>query len=209
MGNIVKNRLFVPKNVVITCSSSGKLTASLVSYWLEKCLLPSMNKTCLLLSDSWSAQNDKKIYESSKINGKYVERIQIPQHTTSDIQSLDKYYNRQMKNFLKRLYNHVALDRIPINLYERNNIIKLVSLVHNQLIAPVFNKMIRYAWLACGSTKDDRSPFENVNDVCFPHETTHAKCEVHHCQDFVFITCAHYLKKYCFQHFFVAYHYHD
>ena len=110
----------------------------------------------------------------------------------------------QMKNFIKRLYNHVVLDEIPINLYERNNIIKLVSLVHNQLIAPVFNKMIRFARIAC---EDDPSPFENANDIYFPHETTHAKCEVHHCQNFVFITCAHCLKKYCFRHFSVAYHY--
>ncbi|CAF3032526.1 unnamed protein product [Rotaria sp. Silwood2] len=209
MGDIVKSRLFVPKNVVITCSSSGKLTSSLVSYWLDKCLLPSIGKKSLLLSDSWSGQNDKKIYESSKTKGKCVERIQIPQHTTADIQPLDKYYNRQMKNFIKRLYNHVSLDEIPINLYERNNIIKLVSLVHNQLSAPVFNKMIRYAWFACGYTKDDPSPFENINDVCFPHETTHVECEVHRCQDSVFLTCAHCSKKYCFEHFFVDYHYHE
>jgi hypothetical protein len=32
MGDIVKRHLFEPKNVVITCSTSGKLTTSLVKY---------------------------------------------------------------------------------------------------------------------------------------------------------------------------------
>ena len=36
MGEIVKKNLFRPTNVVITCSSSGKLTSSLVTYWKEK-----------------------------------------------------------------------------------------------------------------------------------------------------------------------------
>ena len=44
MGNIVKRNLFEPKNVVITCSSSGKLTSSLVKYWRDKVLVPSIGK---------------------------------------------------------------------------------------------------------------------------------------------------------------------
>jgi hypothetical protein len=52
MGETVKKNLFKPANVVITCSSSGKLTTSLVSYWRDNCLLASIGKKCLLLSDS-------------------------------------------------------------------------------------------------------------------------------------------------------------
>ena len=54
MDDIVKRNLFEPKNVVITCSSSGKLTSSLVKYWRDKVLVPSIGKKTLLLSDSWS-----------------------------------------------------------------------------------------------------------------------------------------------------------
>jgi len=117
MGEIVKSRLFQPKNVVITCSSSGKLTSSLVVYWRNHCLVPFIENKALLLSDSWSGQNNKKLYDDIESVGNHVKRIQIPQHTTSDIQPLDKYYNRQMKNFLKRLYNRVALDQLDISLY--------------------------------------------------------------------------------------------
>jgi hypothetical protein len=98
MGEIVKSRLFEPKNVVITCSSSGQLTSSLVAYWCDHHFVPFIGSRTLLLSDSWPGQNDKKLYDDIKSARKYVKYIQIPQHTTSDIQPLDKYYNRQIKN---------------------------------------------------------------------------------------------------------------
>ncbi|CAF4180350.1 unnamed protein product, partial [Rotaria sordida] len=77
-------------------------------------------------------------------------------------------------------WNYKTLSRKITNIITKKEISnwnELVSLVHNQLSAPVFNKMICYAWFACGYTKDDPSPFENINDVCFPYETTHVKCE--------------------------------
>ena len=52
MGDIVKRRLFQAKNVVITYSSLGKLTNSLVKYWRDKVLVPSNSRKTLLLSDS-------------------------------------------------------------------------------------------------------------------------------------------------------------
>ena len=69
----------------------------------------------------------------------------MPSKTTPDIRPLDKYFNRQMKNLAKRLHNRAALDQLNAILHERNNIVKLVSLTHNQLSAPVFEKMILYS----------------------------------------------------------------
>ena len=51
-----------------------------------------------------------------------------------------------MKNLAKRLYNRVALDQLNVILHEQNTPIKLVSLIHNQLSAPVFENMILYSW---------------------------------------------------------------
>ena len=178
-------------------------------YWRNHCLVPFIENKALLLSDSWSGQNNKKLYDDIESVGNHVKRIQIPQHTTSDIQPLDKYYNRQMKNFLKRLYNRVALDQLDISLYERNNIIKLVSLLHNQLGAPAFKNMILYSWYASGYLITDPSPFHNVNEVCFPHITSNELCEVHKCLESIFITCSWCSKTFCLQHFFVGYHFHE
>jgi hypothetical protein len=206
MGERVKKNLFQPSNVVITCSKSGKLTSSLVRYWCEKCLAPAVDKKCLLLSDSYSGQNDPKIYQN--IPSKSIQRIMIPKNTTCDIQPLDRYFNRQMKIFIKRLYHHVALEQIDINLWERNNIIKLISLVHNQLSSPTFNKMIQYSWYCSGYSKVNPSPFQNVLEVCFPRTASIEQCGKKTCIETSFITCAICSKKLCFDHFFVEYHFH-
>ena len=209
MGDTVKKNLFEPTNVVITCSTSGKLTSSLVLYWRDHCLAPSIDHNSLLLSDSWSAQNDNKIYSDLKSIGKDVKRIMIPQHTTPDIQPLDKFFNRQMKFFIKKLYNRVALDEMEVDLWQRNNIIKLISLVHNQLSAPVFRQMIRYSWFASGYTQQNPSLFSNVSETCFPSLSCYETCTHHKCTETSFITCAVCAKKLCFEHFYVDYHFHS
>lgn len=206
MGEAVKKCLFQPDNVIITCSKSGKLTSSLVRYWCENCLIPSIDEKCLLLSDSYSGQNDPKIYEN--IRTKSVQRIMIPKNTTCDIQPLDRYFNRQIKILIKRVYHHVALEQIDINLWERNNIIKLMSLIHNQLSSSIFKKMIRYSWFCSGYTNDDPSPFQNVLQICFPRSTLVDQCEEQNCIETAFINCAICSKKVCFEHFFVKYHFH-
>ncbi len=208
MDEIVKKNLFRPTNMVITCSSSGKLTSSLVTYWKENCLFPYISNKCLLLSNSWSGQTDPKHYHKKNCNGKDIFRLEIPRKTTSDLQPLDCFYNRQMKNFIEKLYNRVALDEIDIHLYERNNIIKLTSLVHDQLSAPVFRPMIKYSWFVAGLLKQNPSPFLTVNEVCFPPISGHEQCQSSGCEESVMVNCAHCSKKLCFEQFFISYHFH-
>jgi hypothetical protein len=112
--NSLKKRLFQPSHVIIICSKSDKLIFSLVRYWRDKYLILSVDKRCRLLSDSYLGQNDLKNYKDVK--SKSVERILIPRHSTSGIQLLDRYFDRQMKIFIGRLYHHVALEQLGINL---------------------------------------------------------------------------------------------
>ena len=37
----IKKNLFHAQTVVVTCSESGKLTSSLVTYWRDHCLIPN------------------------------------------------------------------------------------------------------------------------------------------------------------------------
>ena len=60
----------------------------------------------------------------------------IPKGTTGKIQLLDVYGFRIWKNFTKRFSDTVLLLESNINLDERNNILKLQSLIHNQLSSP-------------------------------------------------------------------------
>ena len=72
MGEQVKRHLFQPKNVVITCSASGKLTTSSVEYWRDNCFLPLVGAKCLLLSHSYPGQDRKELHQPENCGGKNV-----------------------------------------------------------------------------------------------------------------------------------------
>ena len=143
----------------MTCSSSGKLTGSLVDHVLR----PFAPSKCLLISDYWPGQRDLKIYSAVQ----RCKKLEIPAHTTPHIQPVDVYFNRQWKVLARRIFDHVQLDDIAINLSERNNIIQLNSLIHNQLSSAQFVPMMKYAWFASGYIDQDPGSFKSVNEVCF------------------------------------------
>ena len=204
MSDNIKAHLFKADNVVCTCSASGKLTTSLVEYWrdtvLAQCLLK--NSKYLLLSDSWSTQGAKSLYERLK----NLERLEIPPKTTSLIQPLDVYFNRQWKAIARKAYDRVRLDEINVNLSERNNIIRLQSLIHNQMSSPIFVPMIKYAWYASDYSRENPSPFQNVEEVCFSFDCEN--CSEQSCGQSPFITCSQCQKDLCFDHFFLSDHIH-
>ena len=150
----------------------------------------------------------RRTLSTGKLRWLKVTRLQISQNTTDELQPPDCYFNRQIKNFLKACYHLVALGELDIHLHERNNTIRLVSLMHNQLSADVFTPMIKYAWFSSGLISDDPSPFVSVDQLCFASSRTHIQCEEKDCDESVFITCARCSKKLCFQHFFINYHSH-
>ena len=115
---------------------------------------------------------------------------EIPAHTTSRIQPLNVYFNRQWKVFARRIFDHVQFDDIAINLSERNNIIQLNSLIHNRTYDQV---CIRVYWSGCKS----------VNEVCLnigadvcQHSSYHSLCFIQcsHCQKLLFFEGYHYHK---------------
>ncbi|CAF1080655.1 unnamed protein product [Adineta ricciae] len=183
----IRSHLFKTSNVIVTCSSSGKLTTSLVEYWRDQVLLPSIGqrKQFLLISDCWGGQTyGKGLYDH--IPG--CTRLEIPRSTTSQIQPLDVFFNRQMKVIPRRIYDRVMLDELDINMSDRNNIIRLTSLNHNQLLSERFRRMIQYAWYASGYTDTHPGPFETVADVCFSLDV--ATCVVPTCDAGPFICCS-------------------
>ncbi|CAF1517005.1 unnamed protein product [Didymodactylos carnosus] len=67
-----------------------------------------------------------------------------------------------MKVIPRRIYDRVMLDELDINMGERNNIIRLTSLNHNQLSSESFRRMIQYTWYASGYTDAHPGPFKTV-----------------------------------------------
>ena len=205
MSDNIKAHLYKTDNVVVICSASGKLTTSLVEYWRDHVLLPSisLSSRSLLLSDSWSEQSDAKgIYKRMK--GLY--RLEIPPKTTPKIQPLDVFFNRQYKVIAHRVYDRVILDDINIHLAEQNNVIRFHSLIHNQLSAPIFVPMIRYAWFKSGYVDANPGQFQIVVDVCFKFHQGH--CDMEGCDSFSFIRCSYCDKILCFNQFFINFHSH-
>src|SRR5699024_9413504 len=87
----------------------------------------------------------------------------------------------------------------------REDVIKIHSLVHHQLSAPVFSSaMIKYAWFASG-LDNDRKVFQNVKQVCFPLEAVKNKCM--QCKNTnSFIRCSKCNLFLCFPCFYDKYH---
>jgi hypothetical protein len=204
MSENIRSHLFKASNVVIICSSSGKLTTSLVEHWRDHVLLPSLEKhqKFLLISDCWGGQTYGKGFYHH-IPG--CTRLEIPKKTTDQNQPLDVFFNRSMKVIPRRLYDRVLLDELDINMSERNNIIRLMSLTHNQLSAKVFRPMIQYTWYASGYTDNHPKSFKTVGEVCFSFDTI--ICAAPSCDAAPFICCSWCDKPLCFNHFFLNYHF--
>ena len=85
MSDRIKKNLFHAQNVVVTCSESGKLTLSLVTYWHDHYLIPNLSSKTLLLVDSFPSHANPDVYKRLK---DFSFRV-IPPKITSKIQPLD------------------------------------------------------------------------------------------------------------------------
>lgn len=206
LGPRVSQSLYRANNIHVTCSKSGKLTKTHIQYWAKNVLCPSVSKDCLLLLDSWSGQTDPSIYEQIFDKNITCKQMQIPPKTTGDIQPLDRYFFRQWKYLKQKIYDRVAIDEMNVEICSRNCILKIQSLIHNQLSAQRFSNLIKYAWYSSGYTTNTPGHFENVKDVCFSFADD--LCSEPACNESSFISCSHCGSIICFKHFFVNDHKH-
>lgn len=106
---------------------------------------------------------------------------------------------------MKHFSDNVVLMDYDLNLHLRNNIIKLQSLVHNQLSSPRYVNLFRYSWFKSGYNELRPDNFENPVDFSF--KTCKAHCDVPGCQNIAVVRCSWCKKSLCFQHFFDDFHY--
>jgi hypothetical protein len=206
-GQRVQQNLFNCPNIVVQCSSSGKMSKELMNLWCNDSLVPSISAKSLLLLDSWSGHSDKDNICSFFSRDKPCLILTIPPKTTSFIQPLDVYFFRQWKLFARRIKERISLDEIDVNLNDRNNIIKMHSLIHNQLSSPSFHGMIKYSWFKSGYITENPGKFQNVIQVCFKFSEQVCYQDCSQCSVGVFIICSWCKFPLCFTHFFENYHY--
>ncbi len=212
-GPIVKQQidqlLETVKNVVVFCSKSGKMSNKLVNQWSSTLALPipeSSDKIdILLLLDSYTAHwnsNFDNSYNRNKIN---IHRRKIPEKCTAEAQPCDSYFIHDLKLFIKRFTERVMLDELDIDIKNRLIIIKLFSLLWDQLNSIKFKNMVKYSWYSSGYL-DHKINFENMREVCFKSDSI--DCDVNECDECFFIKCSHCEKNLCIEHFFNQYHVH-
>ncbi|XP_044583973.1 uncharacterized protein LOC123264637 isoform X2 [Cotesia glomerata] len=130
------------KNVIVTSSKSGKLTTTLYKNFLEKCLMPYVQKNkFLLIIDSWTGQVKPKLYDEIFQDDKKMPTCTfkvIPPKCTPLVQPCDVYFYRQVKNFIKRLQSTAELLDKNYEIHSREDCIKIHSIIHHQLSAPIF-----------------------------------------------------------------------
>ncbi|CAF2838549.1 unnamed protein product, partial [Rotaria sp. Silwood2] len=203
MSDNIKKNLFQAFNVTATCSKSGKLSSSLVKYWIQKVLKPAVgNEKVLLLLDTWGGQTDEQLYSKMK----HLRLEIIPKKTTAMVQPLDITFNRQYKHLVRTVYDHVRLYDIDCNLSQRDNIIKLTSLCYNQMCSKKFTPMHQYSWYNGGYLSKSPGSFQNVEELCFRFQDY--SCNKKQCNNIPLIQCSFCEKVLCFYHFFVLYHVH-
>lgn len=122
------------------------------------------------------------------------------------IQPLDLFFNRQWKVYVKAFHDRALREDNEIALSQRDNIIKLTALIHNQLSAPCYKNMIAYAWHVGGYTDDHPGSFLTVKNIAFSFNEP--SCSFFDCQSGPFIQCSHCQVTLCFNHFFVSFHFH-
>jgi len=137
---------------------------------------------------------------------KTVHIKKIPIGTTGKIQPLDVYGFRVWKNYVRHFSDKVILMDYDIKLHMRNNIIKLQSLIHNQLSSPRYANLIKYSWYKSGYLDVKPGEFENPVDFSFG-QSCKTHCEFEGCSNIAIIRCGWCKKSLCFKHFFEDYHY--
>jgi len=137
---------------------------------------------------------------------KIVNVKKIPTGTTGKIQPLDVYGFRIWKNFVRKFSDNVILMHYDLNLHIRNNIIKLQSLIHNQLSSSRYKDLFKYSWYKSGYINERPDKFGNPVDFSFG-DSCKTHCEIEGCTNIAIVRGGWCKKSLCFKHFYEDYHY--
>ena len=147
---------------------------------------PKVGPTSVLLIDSWTGHCPEVVRQATPA-GKNVIPMIIPKGTAGNVQPLDVYGLRIWKNYVRHFSDSVILLDYDLNLHIRNNIIKLQSLVHNQLSSPRYHSLFKYSWFESGYDAEKLGEFENPVDLSFK-TFSNTLCEISGCQNVVAIS---------------------
>ncbi|OQV11597.1 hypothetical protein BV898_14095 [Hypsibius exemplaris] len=195
-GPQVEKIMFDAPNIHAMASSSGKLTKAHVLSWFEKDYFPFAEKDSTILLDSRSGQKDQEAIDKLIPAGKTLRLLTIPAGATSMIQPCDVYLFRIWKSGVRKFEDRGMLDDLPVIFHQRDNIIELQSIMHNQFCSPRFKPQIQYAFYKAGYHDERPAKFQTMTEYCFDSVSLVEEC--YYCQRFYFMRCGWCTRALCF-----------
>ena len=154
--------------------------------------------------DSWSGHCTEAV-EREKHDDKNIKLFKISKGTTGKITTVGCVWFSYIENFVRHFSDSVIFLDKDISLHVRNNVIKLQSLVHNQLSSPRYVNLFKYSRYKSGYIDNKPNEFVNLMDFSFGGSQVH--CEVPGCKNTTIIKCSWCQKSLCLKHFFEDFHY--
>ena len=211
LSDRVEQQMFNAENLYVTWSRSGKMTYENYRQFLCETVSEMDGARNLLLLDSYGCHKDKRntlkgVLDEQGLDEEKLRVKIIPPGTTSRCQPLDLHFFRMYKHMF-RFLSHKALhffsaSQSKESLQKRDNILKMHSLVYNQFRSPRFTKAHQYGWKMAG-LGSDTGPFQNTTEFCLKSR----KGVCLECEKLSVIKCGWCTELYCFEHFFLSYHY--
>lgn len=194
MSERVRSLMYDSDELFVVCSASGKINKHIMEQWFNEVYLRNVDHNTLLLVDSLTTYKDI-IDRSNEGRAQQCHINVIPPGTTGMVQPADVYFFRQYKSFYRHISDHVLLDNIEFQLFQRDSILKLQAFVHSQFRSPRFRGFLQYAWYKAGLS-DKNVPHDSPMDFCFPKELV--RCD--DCTRIRLLRCAWCKKSLCFDH---------
>lgn len=157
-GPVVKETMYRHRDILITCSSSGKMNKKIMAQWYREVLFKTRAlRNNILLFDSFGIHKDEQLLEQNKPSNYNIRVEFIPPGTTGSIQPLDNDLNRTFKDFIKQLSVHYCKNDPRIEnarpIHVRDTLCLLQVLMFNQCASPRFKGWIQHAFKKCGYTE--------------------------------------------------------
>lgn len=202
-GINVEATMFKHKSIFVVPSTSGKITKEILKIWFENIYYPNSDFNSVLLVDSLTIYKDRNEIDKIKPSNVNYNFEIMPAGTTSLIQPLDVYFNRQYKAFVRKISDYILFEYPEIKLYSRDTILQIQTLSYNQFSSPRFKNFIKYSWYKSGYV-NEKIEHITPNRFCFRGYMN--ICAI--CSKVSFIRCSWCAFNFCFRHFFIVEEYH-
>lgn len=197
-------QIFSAANIHVVESDSGKITKPLMKSWFTDIYLKYAPTSSVLLLDSLRIHHDVKMHQQLRLVENGVRIMKIPEGRTGELQPLDLDCNRPWKAFVEKFYHHVSAQNIEVNLYSRDQVLKLQSLVYNQFCSPRFRFMFRNGWIRANLVQGSLWPATTPAQFSYKLDDLQF-CD--RCRVPSFLQCGWCKNRLCFTHYFIDYHY--